>query len=92
MKYVRFTAETPYCGTTIDEYQFFDDNITDEELGEIASEIIYHNAESFEYLATGWGEDFESEEDRESYYQDCTGGWDIISEEEYCNHLYENDC
>lgn len=38
-------------------------------------DLVRDNAEGFEYLATGWGEDFETEEEREDYYADC--GYDI---------------
>lgn len=83
MKYVKFWAETPYCGTDAEDYQEFEDDVTEEELNEILYEMVADNAESFEYLATGWGEDFESEEERNSYYEDCTGGWRFITEREY---------
>lgn len=45
--------------------------------------MIYDNAQSFRHCATGWGSDFESEEEREAYYEDCCGSWVYISKEEY---------
>lgn len=83
MKYVKFICDTPYCGTKMEEYLSFDDDVTEEELNDILNDRIYDNAESFEYCATGWGEDFESEEDREAYYEDCTGSWAFVTKEEY---------
>lgn len=89
MKYVKFICDTPYCGTETEEYLSFDDDITEEELNDILNDIIHDNAESFEYCATGWGEDFESEEDREAYYEDCTGSWAFVTKEEYEENISE---
>lgn len=89
MKYVKFMYDTPYCGTDGEEYLAFDDNITEKELNEILNDMVYQNAESFEYCATGWDEDFESEEDREAYYEDCSGNWVFVSEEEYSENVEE---
>lgn len=83
MKYVKFMCETPFCGTELEEYCAFEDNITEEELDDILNDMVYDNAQSFEYCATGWGSDFESEEEREAYYEDCCGSWVYISKEEY---------
>lgn len=89
MKYVKFTCDTPFCGTEKEEYLAFEDTVTEEELYEILDDMIYENAESFEYCATGWDEDFKSEEDREAYYEDCSGEWKFVSEEEYYENVKE---
>lgn len=83
MKYVKFMCETPFYGTDSEEYCAFEDNITKEELDDILNDMVYDNAQSFEYGATGWNSDFESEEEREAYYEDCYGSWVYISKEEY---------
>ena len=88
MFYFRFTADTPYCGTELVDYQKFEERPTDAELDEIAEDIARSNAESFEYLVTGWDDDgFEDEDEEaealENYYADCCGSWEEITEEEY---------
>lgn len=87
MYYFRFTADTPYCGTELVDYQQFEERPTDAELDEIAEGMARNNAESFEYLVTGWDEDYfdgdEKDEALENYYEDCTGTWEEISAEEY---------
>ena len=69
----KVTCYTPYCGTDTIYWVFADHegDIPEEEL----NDWVYENAGSFEYLATGWDEDFETEEDREDFYADC--GYDI---------------
>ena len=69
----KVTCTTPYCGTD-QEYWVLADS--EENIDKNDLEVwVYENAEAYEYLATGWGEDWESEEDRENYYADC--GYDI---------------
>ena len=50
MKYYKFTAETPFCGTDHEEYQAYEKELTEAELNEIADEICADNAESFDGL------------------------------------------
>lgn len=88
MFYFRFTADTPYCGTELVDYQKFEERPTDAELDEIAEDIARSNAESFEYLVIGWDDDNFDDEDEEAealenYYADCTGTWEEITEEEF---------
>ena len=90
MFYYKFTAETPYCGTECEDYQSFDVRPSKALLDEIAEELRQVNADSYEYLVSGWNdENFEgmTEEEREeeiaNYYADCWGGWEEISKEEY---------
>ena len=88
MFYFKFTADTPYCGTELVDYQKFEERPTDAELDEIAEDIARSNAESFEYLVIGWDDDsFEDEDEEaealENYYADCCGSWEEITEEEF---------
>lgn len=88
MFYYRFTADTPYSGTELVDYQKFEERPTDAELDEIAEDIARSNAESFEYLVIGWDDDsFEDEDEEaealENYYADCCGSWEEITEEEF---------
>lgn len=69
----KVTCYTPYCGTDTTYWVLAaKENDIDTEDIDI---WVHEGAESFEYLATGWGDDFETEEDREDYYADC--GYDI---------------
>lgn len=51
----------------------------------ILLELAYQCAESYEYLETGWDDDFENEDDREAYYENALSycGWNYCSKEEY---------
>ena len=82
-RYIHFMGETPYCGTDYNDYIEFEDGTPNNVIDEYSDELCQQNAESFEYLATGWDEDWESEEERESYYENCYGSWEEISKEEY---------
>lgn len=91
MFYFRFTADTPYCGTELVDYQKFEERPTDAELDEIAEDIARSNGESFEYLVIGWDDDnFEDEDEEaealENYYADCCGSWEEITEEEFAEN------
>jgi hypothetical protein len=88
MFYFKFIADTAYCGTKCIEYMAFEERPPEIELDDIAEEIAINNAESFEYLVTGWDDDeFDNDEDRaaalEDYYNDVSGCWIEISKEEF---------
>ena len=83
MVYVKFSGGNGYCGCDFEEYEAYDHEVDDDFLNEVLDELVRDNGESFEYVATGWDNDFESEEERESYYSNCSGSWEIITEEEY---------
>lgn len=83
MRYFKFVADTPYCGTENEYFLECRDDITEEELNDYAEQFRFENAESFEYCATGWDDDFETEEDRQSYYEDCVCNYEEITKEEY---------
>ena len=66
----KITCTTPYAGTD-QEYWVLANSKEDIYEGDL--EIWAHdNAEAYEYLAIGWGDDWESEEDRDDYYTDCS--------------------
>lgn len=88
MRYFKFIAETPYLGTESIDYYAFEDNITTEELEQIAEELEIQNAESFKYMVTGWNDDeYEDEDERQAaldeYYTDCYCIYEEITKEEY---------
>lgn len=92
MKYYKFVADTPYCGTENTYYLKLENSISEFDLNEIAEDFKDENAESFEYLVFGWCSDpvedgdmteEEYEEIINDYYSDCTCSWEEISEKEY---------
>lgn len=72
MKYYKFTATTPYCGTDRVELIESEEGLSSAEIDEMCTEYAYENGEQFTYLATGWDEDWGSEEDEENYFADCS--------------------
>lgn len=90
MFYYKFTASTEFCGTECEEFHTFENKPTENELNELAGQIAHDNAESYEYLVTGWDdenvEDL-SEEEREellnNYYADATCSYKEITKEQY---------
>lgn len=88
MFYYRIYTSTPYCGTDDEEYYKFEERPTETELNDLVAVCTIINAESYEYLVTGWNDDeYEDEADRQealdNYYADCYGSWEEISEEEF---------
>ena len=88
MFYFKFIADTPYCGTENTEYRKFEERPTNSELDEMAEEFGQLNAETYEYLVTGWDDDeFEDKDEEaealENYYEDCCGTWEEITKEEF---------
>ena len=60
MRYIKFKAETPYCGTDHEEYHVVSDDATKEDLDDMAEDIRRNIAEGYEYLVSGWNnENFE---------------------------------
>lgn len=83
MRYIHFTGGNGYCGCDIDEYVEFEGDTLDEDLDQYAADLAADNGETFSYVATGWGEDFESEQEENDYYENCWCNWEEVSEEEY---------
>ena len=91
MKYYHLSGGNGYCGCDWDEYIAFYDDVSMDEIENYANELAYENAEAYEYVATGWDKDRESEEDSDEYYtrdeyyasiSDYTN-WEEVTEEEY---------
>ncbi len=91
MRYIHFYGSSGYCGTDYHELRTFDDDIEDSELNDISAELAHDNAETYSYLATGWSEEFESEEEEQEYYANAYDycGWDEVETEEEFNDLEE---
>ena len=85
MKYVHFSGSNGYCGTDYDEYVMFSDDCSESEIENYSIELAYQCAESYEYLDTGWEDDFETEDEREAYYENALSycGWTYCFKEEY---------
>lgn len=91
MAYFQIVVDTPYCGTTQEEY--IECETTDEAVA-IAKDLCQANAESYEYLETGWdGENFDdmTEEEKddalENYYENCEWYVNEVSAEEYFENI-----
>lgn len=83
MRYIKFTGGTEYCGTDFTLVREYDDNISEDDLDEEAAILANDTGADFEYMATGWDDGFETDEERETYYEGCWCYWDEISKEEY---------
>lgn len=90
MHYYKISTTTIYCGTDNEHYIVSQEPMSEEELRETAEELKRENAESFEYLVTGWNgeniEDMNEDEIQElldNYYADCSCEYEEISKEEY---------
>lgn len=91
MAYFKIIVNTPFCGTETEEY-IECKTITEAE--SIAEELCRTNAEGYEYLVSGWDDEYfediteeEQLEELEEYYVNC--GWFIneISAEEYFENI-----
>ena len=87
--YFKIVVDTPYCGTREEEYVEL--NTMDEAIA-YAQDLCRNNAEGYEYLATGWDDDyFDTEKERdeaiEDYYADCDWCVNEITEEEYFENI-----
>nr|DAI57109.1 MAG TPA: hypothetical protein [Caudoviricetes sp.] len=83
MKYYKFITDTPYAGTENTFYLAFENDVSESFLEECAEEFRTQNAQDYEYLATGWCEDWESDEEMEQYYESCSCYYLEISEDDY---------
>lgn len=81
MIYVRFYGGNGYTGCDYEEYEKFEDDVTEEELNDYSREIGYENAETYEYVVRGYDSDWESEE----YYEDALDycSWEYCTEEDF---------
>ena len=92
MVYIKFYADTPYCGTSDVEYRRFEE-MNPDLFDVIAQEFGTTNAESYDYLTEKEidPDGFETEDDydiacseaKEAFWDDCSYGWEVVTEEEY---------
>ncbi len=95
MKYIRFYATTGFCGGDAEEYWAFKKEINEKEMDEYTDELIHTNGDSyFDLERFGYAPDrdeYDSEEEYEEalaeaeewYWEDCSGGWEYVSKEEW---------
>ena len=86
MKYIKFVVDTDICGTKDEIYEEFEDDVSQEELGQRGQELATENAEGYEYLVLGWDNIPETEEEQEEiddFYASATYEYEEVSEEEY---------
>lgn len=93
MIYVKFTVSTPYVGTENEIVAAYYDETPEKSIDEEFYEEVRYNAEQYEYLVTGWNdeylEDSDDEDEREATFQnfyeealECSH-WEYITKEEY---------
>lgn len=92
MYYYKFTADTIFCGTENEYFVATKEPLTAKEIDEMREEYARENAESFEYLLTGWEDDnFEDEGERDealtNYYADAECSCEEITKDEYEEEL-----
>ena len=78
MRYIKFSGGTDYCGTEFEEVDAFEGFPSDEMIDGFAVDLAHDNAESYEYLG-----EFETEEERDNYYESAYCDWEEITKEEY---------
>lgn len=83
MRYIHFWGDAGICGTDYHYFMEFPDDTSDEAIDDISEDFRYDNAESFEYLALGWGNDFQDENERDDYYDNADGSWEELTKEDY---------
>lgn len=95
MKYIKFSMDAGYCGTTFEQYEKFEDSevLDTEYLDSYLEDLIHDHCESYEYLATDHMDeddydsldDFEEalEQATEDFWENCSGTWEEVSKEEY---------
>lgn len=83
MRYIHFYGDAGYCGTDYHYFEEYPDGTSDGDIECDSDTYRQENSEGYEYLATGWDDDFEDEADREAYYDGACGHWDELSKEEW---------
>ena len=90
MFYFKINVETAYCGTDMERHYKFEEKPSDKELDELTKSVMRENAEDYEFLVSGFNDEHfedmteeEQEEELENYYQNCSGTWEEITEEEF---------
>jgi hypothetical protein len=93
MRYIKFCAETHYCGTYVADYVEYEDIVSDEVIECDAAQFGEDLADSYEYLAEqdvdredyATDDDYETalQEAIEDYRANCYYSWKEITKEEY---------
>ena len=86
MKYFKFTVDTDIVGTEDTIYEEFEDDVDQKTLENRGQELATENAESYDYLVLGWGNEPETEEEQEEiddFYANATYEYEEVSKEEY---------
>ena len=85
MRYIKYIYENGYCGCDEEDIITFEDGTTDAEINNYLSEGLNDYASEYEHAAAGydWDEGWESEEDEEAYYENCSYNWTEVTEAEY---------
>ena len=95
MRYIKIVLDTEYVGTKNEIYLATE--ATDAELSAMVAEEAYSNAEQYDYMVFGWGEDVysyaeengitveDAENELEEYYEEAQACsyWEEITKEEY---------
>ena len=87
MYYYKFTATTPYCGTDRVELIDREEPMTQSEIDNLCAELAEENGEMYTHLATGWDDDWESEEDEENYFADCCCECEELTFEQWLDEM-----
>lgn len=83
--YVRITFSNGYVGC--DETEYLEvENFKDAEV--FALDSLDDYAASYEHVATGWDESFDTLEEAEEYYENCSFDITEITEKEYQENSY----
>ena len=94
-RYIKLVLDTEYCGTKNEHY--FITTASDKELDLMVLEEAAANAEQYDYMVFGWGEDAESyaeennisveeaEAELQSFYDEAQACsyWEEVTREEY---------
>lgn len=83
MRHIHFYGDAGYYGTDYHIFDVFPAETPDEFLEATAADYARDNADGYEYLDTGWDNDFEDEDAREAYYENVTGYWEEVTPQEY---------
>ena len=78
--FVRINYSNGYCGCDVSEVIEVENM---KEAEDYAGENLRTYAEPYAYAAIGWDQDFESEEEEEDYFENCTFDIEEITEKEY---------
>lgn len=83
--FVEITFDNGYTECEVEEYMEVED---EEDAQCYAEDSLTDYAESYFYVATSWGNDFETEEEREEYFENCSYSIKEITQEEYEDNMW----